>query len=82
MTPNMRQFELLEDLRPRGQAKAVLLRWSGEEYIRTGDQIELHEFLGSYGDRGDRGYTCFSPESGRWEVMSGLFEKGASWLPY
>ena len=82
MNTPMRQFELLEDLRSGGTAKAVLLRWNGRKYAPTKDQIELFEFVGSYGDRGDRGYARFSPESERWELMSGLSEPHASWLPF
>ncbi len=77
----MRQFELLEDLRPGGNAKAVLLTWDGSRYVRSREIIVLHEFVGVHGNRGDRGYCHFSPESERWEAAAGLYQQVASWLP-
>ena len=78
---SMRQFELLEDLVPGGSASAVLVRWNGKGYMRGHEEVVLHDFIGGHGNRGDRGYAFQSPESGRWEVVSGLFEQPAPWLP-
>jgi hypothetical protein len=77
----MRQFQLLEDLRPGGSARAILLRWDGAKYVPSDEEIELFEYVGLHGDRGDRGYCCFSDESNHWEAASGLYEQVASWLP-
>lgn len=77
----IKMFELLEDLRPSGTAKAVLLKWDGEKYVRSNQKIELNEFVGTHGDRGDRGYCFYSDDSKRWEAASGLFEQVAGWLP-
>ncbi|MBS0266373.1 MAG: hypothetical protein JSS02_30865 [Planctomycetes bacterium] len=77
----IRQFELLEDLAPGRSARAVILKWNGQTYVRSPQIIELHDFIGTHGDRGDRGYMFLSDESGRWEVAAGLFEQVASWLP-
>jgi hypothetical protein len=77
----MRQFELMEDLRPGGSAKAILLKWNGQRYVVTNEQTTVFEFVGTHGHRGDRGYACYSPESERWEATSGLFEQVAGWLP-
>jgi hypothetical protein len=74
-------FELLEDLRPGQSAKAVLLRWDGGKYVRSDNHIDLNEFVGTHGDRGDRGYCFYSDESKRWEAASGLFEQVCGWLP-
>ncbi|HWA97645.1 MAG TPA: hypothetical protein VG713_04110 [Pirellulales bacterium] len=77
----MRQFELLEALPPGRTARAVLLKWDGHKYVRTAEVIELHDFVGGHGERGDRGYGFYSQESGRWEAASGLYEQVAGWLP-
>ena len=72
---NLRIFELLENLLPEGEASAVLLEWSGKSYIASRKTIELHEFVGTHGNRGDRGYCFFSPQSKRWETVSGLYQQ-------
>ena len=79
----IRQYQLLEDLRPGRSAKAALLRWDAkqERYITTKEQIEIFEFVGTHGDKGDRGYGYLSPDSGRWETVSGLYEQQAQWIP-
>jgi hypothetical protein len=77
----MRQFELLEDLSSGRSARAVLLEWNGDTYVRSKQVIVLHDFVGQHGDRGDRGYAFHSPESQRWEVACGLYEQVASWMP-
>ncbi|MBS0208715.1 MAG: hypothetical protein JSS27_07155 [Planctomycetes bacterium] len=77
----LKPFELLEDLQPGRSAKAVLLQWDGQKYARSNQKVELHEFVGTHGDRGDRGYCFYSEDSGRWEAASGLFEQVAGWLP-
>lgn len=79
--PGLRHFELLEELRPGLSGKAVLLQWNGHEYIPSRQIVELLEFSGSHGNKGDRGFCFLSEESGRWEVASGLFEQVAAWLP-
>lgn len=76
----VRHFELLEELKPSGTAKAVLLRWDGNHYIPTNDQIVLFEFVGNHGETGDRGYACFSGESRCWEAMS-TYDHTPDWLP-
>ena len=53
---NMRLFELRESLRPGSSAKAVLLKWNGERYARTNQEIVVHDFVDTHGDKGDRGY--------------------------
>lgn len=78
---DMRQFELLEDLRPFGMARAVLLRWNGQKYVPTEDQIDVYEFVGTHGERRNRGYARFSDESHRWEAVGGMQEPADSWLP-
>ena len=77
----MRQFELLEDLSSGRSARAVLLEWNGRQYVRSKQIVELYDFVGVHGDRGDRGYMFYSPESQRWEAACGLYEQVASWLP-
>jgi hypothetical protein len=72
----MRQFELMEDLRANESARAMLLVWNGRRYVRTKEIIEVFDFVGQHGTRGDRGYAFLSPESGCWEVASGLLEQG------
>ncbi len=71
----LRQFELINDLEPRSSAKATLLRWDGQRYVRTTEIIELHEFVGIHGLKGDRGFCFLSPDSGRWEAASGLYQQ-------
>lgn len=71
----IRQFELLEDLRPEGQASAILMRWNGVVYVRSLERIELFDVIRSHGNQGDRGYCFFSAESNRWESLSGLFQQ-------
>ena len=71
--PEFHLFELLENLDAGRTAKARLLEWNGSTYLPTGPTIIIHEFVGEYGPCGDRGYCYRSPESGRWEVVSGLF---------
>ncbi|MGD9721752.1 MAG: hypothetical protein AB7O59_05310 [Pirellulales bacterium] len=62
-------FELSETLEAGNQAKAMLLRWDGNNYaIRGAKPIIVHSFGGSHGVMGDRGY-CFVGDSGRWEVV-------------
>ena len=75
MIPGMRHFELLDDLREGESAPAVLLKWNGQRYVRTAEKVEIFDFVGQHGDRGDRGYGFLSPESGKWEVTSGLNEQ-------
>jgi hypothetical protein len=77
----MEPFELLEDLRPGQRARAALLKWDGTKYIRSNERIDLHEFVGTHGDKGDRGYCFFSPHSKRWEAAAGLYEQVSGWLP-
>lgn len=77
----LRQFELLEDLKPFGSAKAVLLAWNGTKYVRSNEEIEVFEFVGIHGDRRDRGFARHSPESQLWEAVGGLHEPVESWLP-
>jgi hypothetical protein len=77
----MRQFELLETLQPGRSARATLLNWNGQRYIASGENVEMHDFVGIHGERGDRFYGFLSPESGRWEAVGGLYEQVASWLP-
>jgi hypothetical protein len=77
----LRQFELLEDLKPFGSARAVLLRWNGDRYVRSNEEIEVFEFVGTHGDRRNRGYARHSDESNRWEAVGGLHETIESWLP-
>jgi hypothetical protein len=71
----LRLFELLEDLRPEGQALAVLLEWDGNKYVRSDTEIELNERARTHGYRGDRGYCFFSAETQTWETFSGLHQK-------
>lgn len=79
MMQGIRCYELLEDLRARGSAQAVLLRWHDGRYVRTNDRITIHDFVDTHGDRGDRGYAFQSDESGHWEALSGLFQQAPSW---
>jgi hypothetical protein len=76
---NLKPFELLEDLEPGKKANAALLRWDGQRYVRSNEKIELHEFVGTHGNRGDRGYCFFSSDSKRWEAVSGLYEQVSQW---
>jgi hypothetical protein len=78
----VRQFELLETLRPYGSARAVLLRWNGQKYVPTQEEIEVFEFVGTHGERHNRGYARFSNESRKWEAVGGLQEPAESWLPF
>jgi hypothetical protein len=71
----MRVFQLLEDLEPFRSARANLLRYNGKDYVLTGEVVRVHEYLGSHGDRGDRGYAFLSTESELWEVASGVFQQ-------
>lgn len=71
----IKQFELLEDLKPESKAEAVLLKWDGHHYVRSKEKIELHNAVRTHGDRGDRGYCFFSEESNRWELLSGLYQQ-------
>jgi hypothetical protein len=73
--PELKQFELLDELRPNETAQAVLLQWNGQRYERTRKVVELADFVGQHGHIGDRGYAFHSPESGRWEVAFGLNEE-------
>ncbi len=75
----LRPFELMEDLPPGGRAKATLLRWDGMKYSRSREVIDLFEFVGIHGDKGDRGYAFYSPESQRWEAACGLYQQVAQW---
>ncbi len=75
----LRQFELIENLEPRSVAKAALLRWDGRRYVRTTEVVELHEFVGIHGSKGDRGFAYLSPESGYWEAASGLYQQVPQW---
>jgi hypothetical protein len=79
---DLRQFELLEDLRPFGSADAVLMKWNGGQYVRTQEKIQIFDFIGARGDRHDRGYARQSMESLKWEAISGLQEPKESWLPF
>ena len=76
---DLRRFELLENLEAGGVAKAALLRWDGQRYARSKEIIELHEFVGIHGLRGDRGYAFLSTESGKWEAASGLSQQAPQW---
>lgn len=78
----LRQFELLEDLRPFGSARAVLLAWNGDKYVRTNEEIQLFEFVGAHGSRRNRGFARQSEESQRWEAVGGMQEPVESWLPF
>lgn len=71
----IRQFELLDDLASRESARAILLVWNGRNYVRTKEIVQVHDFVGQHGFHGDRGYAFLSPESGLWEVASGLHEQ-------
>ena len=71
----LRIFELLDDLPPSGSAKAVLLRWDGEQYVNSRDVVDVHDVVSCHGDRGDRGYAFKSQDSNHWEVLSGLFQQ-------
>lgn len=75
MPENLQLFELLENLLPEGTAAAVLLKWNGQRYVASNERIELHEFAGTHGDRGDRGYCYLSPHSNKWETVSGLYQQ-------
>jgi hypothetical protein len=75
----LRRFELLENLEPGSVAKAVLLSWDGERYTRSKTVIDLHEFVGIHGLRGDRGFALLSDESGKWEAASGLSQQSPQW---
>lgn len=75
----IRPFELLSDLPPGGHARAALLEWTGQGYVKSNTEIEVHEFVNQHGRTGDRGYAYRSPESGCWEVLSGLFEQNTGW---
>jgi len=75
----IRCFELLEDLRVGGSAKAVLLRWHDGRYARTTERIIVNDFVSTHGNRGDRGYAFKSEESGHWEALSGLYQQSPSW---
>lgn len=79
--PQIRQFELLEDLKPGQSATAILLSWNGGRYVRTRERIVLFDFVGQYGHRGQRGYGFHSAESGRWEAAGGLRDHVQNWLP-
>ncbi|HEY2838550.1 MAG TPA: hypothetical protein VGJ26_05350 [Pirellulales bacterium] len=75
----LRRFELLENLESGGVAKAALLVWEGERYVRSKQIIDLHEFVGIHGLRGDRGFAFLSAESGKWEAASGLSQQIPQW---
>lgn len=77
-----RHFELLEGLRPFSSARAILLQWDGRQYVPTNEEIEIHDFIGRYGDRKNRGYARYSAESSKWEVVGGMREPIESWLPH
>lgn len=79
--PGMKRFELLENLSSYGSAKATLLIWSGDRYVRGNQKIVVHDHSGQHGYRGDRGFTAYIDESQQWEAVSGLYEQAASWLP-
>ena len=69
----LKMFELVDALEAGGSAQAQLLKWNGKTYVPFGAMITLHEYVGEYGIADDRGYCFQSPESGQWEVVSGLF---------
>ena len=73
----LKQFELLDDLRPNDTARAVLLSWNGQRYVRSRQAIEVVDFVGQHGHAGDRGYAFQSPDSGLWEAACGLYEQVA-----
>jgi hypothetical protein len=75
----LRQFELMEDLEPGRSAHAALLRWDGRRYVRTTEIVELHEFVGIHGSKGDRGFGFLSPDSGHWEAACGLYQQVPQW---
>ncbi|HEV3005831.1 MAG TPA: hypothetical protein VGX78_15300 [Pirellulales bacterium] len=51
-------FELIEPLESGGRARGHLLFWNGSTYIPipNGRPVVLHDFVGSHGMIGDRGY--------------------------
>lgn len=71
----VRCFELMEDLSPEGTAKAILLRWNGDRYVRSRETIEVRDFVHIHGNRGDRGYAILSDESGLWMALGGLYQQ-------
>ena len=74
---HMQIFELVEELEPGKQAKALLLKWNGTAYATRGAKpIIVHSFGGSHGIAGDRGY-CFLGDSASWEVVGGLVNNTA-----
>jgi len=68
-------FELLESLDVGRSARAVLLDWQVDGYVRTSQRIVIHDFVGRSGQPGSRGYCVQSPISKRWEVTGGLASK-------
>ena len=70
---DLQLFELIEPLEAGGTARANLLLWGGSGYVPKGRPVTLHDFVGSHGLTGDRGYCFLSWDSNRWEVASGLF---------
>ncbi len=76
---NLRQFELLENLDSGCSAKAALLRWDGRRYVRSRDVVEIHEYVGVHGLRGDRGFGILSDDSGQWEATSVLNTRSMQW---
>ena len=65
-------FELVDQLDPGQNAKALLLKWNGTNYSTRGAKtIIVHSFGGSHGVPGERGY-CFLGDSARWEVVGEL----------
>lgn len=74
---DLRIFQLMDSLEAGRQAPAVLLAWDGVRYMPSETAIELFDFVGQHGQRGDRGYCALSPQSGLWEVVSGLYSQDA-----
>ena len=72
---DLQLFELVEPLEPGGTARANLLLWKGFGYMANGHPVTLHDFVGSQGMAGDRGYCFRSWESNRWEVACGLSQE-------
>ncbi|MDB5384960.1 MAG: hypothetical protein JWM11_606 [Planctomycetaceae bacterium] len=78
----MRKFELQENLPPNGSAKAVLLKWNGNQYVPSKDEtVVVYDYVGQHGTKRDRGYCFLSEESGRWEAACGLSEQVEQWMP-
>ncbi len=67
-----RLFELVDELEAGRSALARLLKWDGQKYVPSGEEIVLHDVIGMHGVLHDRGYAVLSGESNQWEVVGGL----------